>query len=46
MDENKQTLKEATLFLSSTFLISWFFWMIIILANRNFDALWYGEAWT
>lgn len=46
MDENKQTLKEATLFLSSTFLISWFFWMIIILANRNFDALWYGEALT
>ncbi|MFY9213813.1 MAG: type II CAAX endopeptidase family protein [Tissierellaceae bacterium] len=29
-----------------TFSISWLFWLTIIIANRVFDALWYGELLT
>jgi membrane protease YdiL (CAAX protease family) len=46
MTESKQTLKEIKLFLIYTFSISWLFWLIIIIANRVFDALWYGELLT
>ena len=46
MPESKQSLKEIKLFLIYTFSISWLFWPIIIIANRFFDALWYGELLT
>ncbi|HHX22687.1 MAG TPA: CPBP family intramembrane metalloprotease [Thermoanaerobacterales bacterium] len=46
MSESKQTFKEIKLFLIYTFFISWLFWLIIIIANRVFDALWYGELLT
>ena len=46
MAESKQPLNEIKLFLIYTFSISWLFWLIIIIANRVFDALWYGELLT
>lgn len=46
MTERKKSLKEIRLFLIYTFSISWLFWLIIIIANRVFDALWYGELLT
>lgn len=46
MIESKQSLKEIKLFLIYTFSISWLFWLIIIIANQVFDALWYGELLT
>ncbi len=46
MNEGKQSLEEIKLFLLYTFSISWLFWLIIIIANRVFDALWYGELLT
>jgi membrane protease YdiL (CAAX protease family) len=46
MTERKQLLKGIRLFLLYTFSISWLFWLIIIIENRVFDALWYGEPLT
>ena len=46
MIETKKSLKEIILFLIYTFSISWFFWLIIIISNKYFDALWYGETLT
>lgn len=46
MPERKLSLNEIKLFLIYTFSISWLFWLIIIIANRIFDALWYGELLT
>lgn len=46
MTGRKQPIKEIVLFLIYTFSISWLFWLIIIIANRFFDALWYGELLT
>lgn len=46
MTGRKVFTDEAKLFLIYTFSISWFFWLIIIIANRVFAALWYGELLT
>lgn len=46
VNERKQSLKEINLFLVYAFSISWLCWVIIIVANRFFDALWYGELIT
>jgi membrane protease YdiL (CAAX protease family) len=46
MTENKKSLKETILFLIYTFSVSWLFWLVIIIANRFFDTLWYGELLT
>lgn len=46
MTENKKTLKKTILFLIYTFSVSWLFWLVIIIANRFFDTLWYGELLT
>ncbi len=43
MKQEKQSLKQINLFIIYTFSISWFSWLIIILGNRYFNALWYGE---
>ncbi|MFW9260866.1 hypothetical protein [Nostoc sp. CALU 546] len=37
------TLKQIGLFLLYTFAITWLCWLIIIIGNRYFNALWYGE---
>lgn len=46
MTENKKSLRETILFLLYTFSVSWLFWLVIIIANRFFDTLWYGELLT
>lgn len=46
MTGRKVFTDETKLFLIYTFSISWFFWLIIIIANRVFAALWYGELLT
>jgi len=46
MTGRKVFADETKLFLIYTFSISWFFWLIIIIANRVFAALWYGELLT
>jgi membrane protease YdiL (CAAX protease family) len=43
MNQNKQSLKQIGLFLLYTFSITWFCWLTIIIGNRYFNALWYGE---
>lgn len=43
MTEKRQSLKKIGLFLIYTFSIAWLSWLIIIIANRYFDALCYGE---
>ncbi len=43
MTERKQLLRQIRLFLLYTFSITWLSWLVIIIANRYFDALWYGE---
>lgn len=46
MTVRKESINEIKLFLIYTFSISWIFWLIIIIANQIFDALWYGEILT
>ena len=46
MHDRKRFLSEVKLFLVYTFSISWFFWLVIIIANRVFETLWYGELLT
>jgi len=46
MTGRKVFTDETKLFLIYTFSISWFFWLIIIIANGVFAALWYGELLT
>ncbi len=43
MRQQNQSLKQIKLFLIYTFSITWFSWFIIILGNRYFNVLWYGE---
>ena len=37
------TLKQIGIFLLYTFSIAWFCWLIIIIGNKYFNTLWYGE---
>lgn len=46
MHDRKRSLSEVKLFLVYTFSISWFFWLVIIISNRVFETLWYGELLT
>ena len=43
MKQENQSLKQIGIFLLYTFSITWLSWLIIIIGNRYFDALWYGE---
>ncbi|NMA96183.1 MAG: CPBP family intramembrane metalloprotease [Clostridiales bacterium] len=43
MLKKEQSLKPIALFLLYTFSITYLSWAIIIIANKYFDALWYGE---
>ncbi|MFL2141869.1 type II CAAX prenyl endopeptidase Rce1 family protein [Ruoffia sp. FAM 26254] len=43
MAEENSIRKEIRSFIFYTFLISWVSWAIIILGNKYFDFLWYGE---
>ncbi|WP_035054241.1 CPBP family intramembrane glutamic endopeptidase [Carnobacterium pleistocenium] len=43
MKEESQSLKQIGLFLIYTFSITWLSWLMIIVGNNYFDALWYGE---
>ncbi len=43
MKQMKQSLKQVGLFLLYTFSVTWLSWLIIIIGNRYFDALWNGE---
>jgi uncharacterized protein len=38
-----RSLKQIGFFLLYTFSITWLSWLIIIIGNRYFNALWYGE---
>lgn len=40
------SLLPILLFLVYTFSITWFFWSIIIIGNRYWDTLWYGDMLT
>jgi len=41
--KKKKTLKQIGLFLFYTFSFTWIFWSIILIGNKFFDSLWYGE---
>lgn len=41
--QKARALKQIGFFLLSTFSITWISWLIIIIGNRYFNALWYGE---
>lgn len=41
--ERNQVLNKIGLFLILTFSITWISWITIIIGNRYFNALWYGE---
>jgi len=43
MKRENQLLKQIGLFLMYTFSITWLSWLIIIIGNRYFNVLWYGE---
>ena len=43
MKLEKRSLLPIGLFLLYTFSITWFCWSIIIIGNRYFNTLWYGE---
>jgi uncharacterized protein len=43
MNQKKRSLKQIGLFLLYTFSITWLCWLIIIIGNRYFNTLWYGE---
>ena len=43
MKQKKRALKQIGFFLLYTFAITWLCWIIIIIGNRYFNALWYGE---
>lgn len=43
VNQEKHSLKQIGLFLIYTFSITWMSWLIIIIGNRYFNALWYGE---
>jgi uncharacterized protein len=43
MNQKKRSLKQVGFFLLYTFSITWLSWLIIIIANRYFNTLWYGE---
>ncbi|WP_009632073.1 hypothetical protein [Synechocystis sp. PCC 7509] len=43
MNQKKRSLKQVGFFLLYTFSITWLSWLIIIIANRYFNTLWYGK---
>jgi hypothetical protein len=43
INQKVRSLKQIGFFLLYTFSITWLSWLIIILGNRYFNALWYGE---
>lgn len=43
MKQENQSLKQVGHFLFYTFSITWLSWLIIIIGNRYFNALWYGK---
>jgi uncharacterized protein len=43
MNQKKRPLKQVGFFLLYTFSITWLSWLIIIIANRYFNTLWYGK---
>lgn len=43
MKQEKRLLKQIGLFIVYTFSITWLSWLIIIIGNKYFNALWYGE---
>jgi len=43
MKQEDQSLRQIGLFLLCTFSITWLSWLVIIIGNRYFNALWYGE---
>jgi membrane protease YdiL (CAAX protease family) len=43
MKPKKLSLNQIGFFLLYTFSITWLSWLIIIIGNRYFNALWYGE---
>jgi membrane protease YdiL (CAAX protease family) len=43
LKQNKRSLNQIGFFLLYTFSITWLSWLIIIIGNRYFNALWYGE---
>ena len=42
-NQKGRSLKQIGFFLLYTFSITWLSWLIIIIGNRYFNALWYGE---
>jgi hypothetical protein len=44
MKQENQSLKQIGILLLYTFSITWLSWLTIIIGNRYFDALWYGES--
>ncbi|MCH4827934.1 CPBP family intramembrane glutamic endopeptidase [Planococcus halocryophilus] len=43
MKKENHSLRQIGFFLFCTFSITWLSWLTIIIGNRYFDALWYGE---
>ena len=43
MGRNNRSLNQTGLFLLYTFSITWICWLIIIIGNKYFNNLWYGE---
>jgi uncharacterized protein len=43
MEQKSQSLGQIKFFLTYTFSITWSCWLIIILCNKYFNTLWYGE---
>jgi len=43
LTRNELPIKQVKLFLLYTFSITWFCWLTIILANKYFESLYYGE---
>ncbi|WP_394121969.1 CPBP family intramembrane glutamic endopeptidase [Planococcus donghaensis] len=43
MKQENQSLRQIGFFLLYTFSITWLSWLVIIIGNRYFNALWYGE---
>lgn len=43
MNQKKRSLKQVGFFLLYAFAITWLCWLIIIIGNKYFNTLWYGE---
>jgi membrane protease YdiL (CAAX protease family) len=42
-NQKERSLKQIRFFLLYTFSITWLSWLVIIIGNKYFNALWYGE---